>query len=47
MSRQASMHAVRMLLQNIKACIREQDIKRAIRHDYHATATLDHPEELA
>jgi hypothetical protein len=40
------MNAIRMLLENFKAGIREQGIKRAIRHDYHAAAMLDHPEEL-
>ena len=38
------MHSVRMLLDNIEVRIREQLLKRAIRHDHHALLALDHPE---
>ena len=41
------MHAVRMLLDNIEARIREQYIKRAVCYDNHASPRLDHPEEFA
>jgi len=36
-----------MLLDYFEARIREQGIKRAICHDYHASIMLNHPEELA
>ena len=40
------MHAVRMLLNDLEACIRELELKRAVSHDYHASVTLDYPEKL-
>ncbi len=44
---QASMHPVRMFLDDFEPCIGQHGIKRPIRHNYHASAGLDNPEELS